>query len=71
MTDHNRTDAFNKAVTAAKSRHQQAVMDAHEEFNTAISKADRHCQVEPLRAKVVPSGRLCHGGRTTPMRFGF
>jgi hypothetical protein len=53
MTDHNRTDAFNKAVTAAKSRHQQAVMDAHEEFNTAISKADRHCQVEPLRAKVV------------------
>jgi hypothetical protein len=41
MTDHNRTDAFNEAVTAAKSRRQQAVRDAHEEFNTAISKADR------------------------------
>ena len=41
MTDHNRTDAFNEAVTAAKSRRQQAVRDAHEEFNTAIAKADR------------------------------
>ena len=41
MTDHNRTDAFNEAVAAAKSRHQQAVRDAHEEFNTTIAKADR------------------------------
>jgi hypothetical protein len=41
MTDQNRTDAFNEAVTAAKGRHQQAVRDAHEKFNTAISKADR------------------------------
>jgi len=41
MTDQNRTDAFNEAVAAAKDRHQQAVKDAHEEFNTAIAKADR------------------------------
>jgi hypothetical protein len=41
MTDHNRTDAFNEAMNAAKNRHQQAVRDAHEEFNTAIAKADR------------------------------
>jgi hypothetical protein len=40
MTDQNRTDAFNEAVAAAKDRHQQAVKDAHEEFNTAIAKAD-------------------------------
>jgi hypothetical protein len=41
MTDQNRTDAFNEAVAAAKGRHQQAVTDAHVEFNTAIAKADR------------------------------
>jgi hypothetical protein len=41
MTDQNRLNTFNQAVTAAKGRHQQAVKGAHEEFNTAISKADR------------------------------
>jgi DNA polymerase-4 len=32
-----------------------------------------HCQLEPVRAEDggTPSGRLCRGGRTTPMRLGF
>jgi hypothetical protein len=41
MSNQNRTAAFNEAVARAQNRHQQAVRDAHEEFNTAIAKADR------------------------------
>jgi hypothetical protein len=33
--------SFNEAVTAAQGRHQEAVRLAHEEFNAAITQADR------------------------------
>jgi hypothetical protein len=33
--------SFNEAVTAAQSRHQEAVRLAHEEFNVAVAQADR------------------------------
>jgi hypothetical protein len=50
MQDHNWAQPFNDDVAAAKSRHQQAVQDAHRDFEQARAKADQERNADYLAA---------------------